>query len=201
VDAGAEEGPEHWRTQRARERWEGAASLLPRRGGGHAPATARGGTADALTPDAERGDDDELARELALTLVGLLTEHGDPDDPAGGAPGSPEARTGVVPARPTRTPTPNGDGRGTVTAWSSPVPRWHPSTPGARPSDGLLQSSGAAVLPGPEGPAVPPARRADDSGAKLADLLADAMDAFRRTGPDAAPGTPPPAHDARGVRR
>ena len=46
-----------------------------------------------------------------------------------------------------------------------------------------------------------PARRADDSGAKLADLLAEAMDAFRRTGQDPAPGTGPPADDQRRVRR
>lgn len=201
-DAG--ESSDDWRTRRARERWESAASLLPRRAGGQAPAATRGALADALAQDTERADDDELARELALTLVGLLAEHGDSPEPppsrAGGEPGSTEARTGVVPARPPRVAAANGDGRGTASSMPPPVSR-APSTTHDRPDEGPLRSTGAAVSPGPEGPAVPPARRADDSGAKLADLLAEAMDEFRRTGPDPAPGTPPPAHDSRRVRR
>lgn len=84
--------------------------------------------------------DDEYARELALTLVDLLSEYQDPDVPLGNG----------------TTPDPGPDVR----------------------SDGRAPSSRGGV---------PTARRADDAGPRLADLLADAMDAYHSTGPDPVP--------------
>ncbi len=238
ADGDLGESAEDRRTRRARERWESAVSLLPRRGSEAAPLHVdpddplsserpgtRGGTLapgrddsaarDLAVPPAapgpDPGDDDEVARELALTLVGLLAEYGDPDQPSPdhrpgsgggtatgmgmGMPAGPSPdRTGLVPARsggvsPGPTPTMNGHG---PSADASPASTSH--------DRGAPEGFGGGH-PHRDSAAVPTARRADDSGAKLADLLAEAMDAFRRTGQDPAPGTGPPADDQRRVRR
>ncbi|MEJ2861406.1 hypothetical protein [Actinomycetospora flava] len=105
---------------------------------------------------ATAGVDDEYRRELALTLVDLLSEYQDAAPPA---PAPPTSQLNG------RTPGTNGDGRA------------RPPTRGGGTRNG-----------------VPSARKADDSGPRLADLLADAMDAYHSAGP----GTPAPdEHRAR----
>ncbi|MDD7919437.1 hypothetical protein [Actinomycetospora callitridis] len=137
------------------------------------------------------GADDELARELALTLVDLLSEYEDAGVPLGG---------GLT----NGTPTPlNGtNGHRAVT----------PSAPGARPAapaaaprtftgTDATHATPTSATPsrnaGPRGPrtGVPSARGADDAGPRLADLLADAMDAYHSAGPG------PDAADDRRARR
>ncbi|HWN29190.1 MAG TPA: hypothetical protein VNP37_19655, partial [Actinomycetospora sp.] len=116
-------------------------------------------TSERGRPSAPGGADDELARELALTLVDLLAEYQDPAVALGG-PG---------------TPTPTHPAGG----WAAP-----------RPSRSATNGS-APRRPSPRGEesGVPAARHPDEpdgSAPRLADLLADAMDVYHRSGSDPA---------------
>ncbi|MEJ2890915.1 hypothetical protein [Actinomycetospora aeridis] len=108
------------------------------------------------------GVDDEYRRELALTLVDLLSEYQDAAPPTAAAPST------TPPTPPTMTTPPPPDGRAPSGATSAPETRR-----GGRPA-----------ARGPRN-GVPSARRADDSGPRLADLLADAMDAYHSAEPAA----------------
>lgn len=132
----------------------------------------RNGRAEPGAPVAwglSRPEDDEYAQELALTLVDLLSEY----QPAGiplGAAGAAE---------------------------SAPAPTTQVE---ARPDDAVGEPEPPLRVNGRPGPrsrnGVSTARRADDSGPRLADLLADAMDAYHSA--DQAPAAP--ADDRRARR-
>lgn len=140
---------------------------------GHGPSAA-GAAEDAVTPERADGGvdgDEEYARELRLTLVDLLAEYGDDELPRADAPT--RGATELAPA-----------GRAApLTAWS-----FHESSTPARSSAGEGTRDGARTgdVPTDAGP---------DSGARLADLLAEAMDAFRRAAPGNGTIGPAPAPD------
>jgi hypothetical protein len=135
-----------------------ATATVPAPSGRAAGQAEESASSERDRPAAPGGADDELARELALTLVDLLAEYQDPDVPLGGP----------------RTPTPVGPAGGR----SAPRPS-RSTTNGSTPR----RSS-----PGGEGSGVPAARHPDapDATPRLADLLADAMDVYHRTGADPA---------------
>ena len=115
------------------------------------------------TGTAGPGADDEWADELALTLVDLLSEYQDPGVPLGTAhsmptPASPPRVVSRAPSRPSR---PSRE-----------------STPGRQRPNGRSA---------PEAGGVPSARRSEVAGPRLADLLAEAMDAYHSAGPGGAP--------------
>ncbi|GAA4740264.1 hypothetical protein [Actinomycetospora chibensis] len=136
------------------------------------------------------GADDELARELALTLVDLISEYEDAGLPLGGGlpNGSPTSLNG-------------SNGHATVTSSSAAGvrPAGRAATP--RTATGITHATPSSATPsrntGAQGSrnGVPSARREDDSGPRLADLLADAMDAYHSAGPG------PDAADDRRARR
>ena len=130
------------------------------------------------------GVDDELARELALTLVDLLSEYEDAGVPLGG---------GLTNGSPT--PLNGTNGHTTVTS-SSARPAGPAASPRASTGTGATHATPSRST-GPQGSrnGVPPARREDDPGPRLADLLADAMDAYHSAGPG------PDAADDRRARR
>ncbi len=133
------------------------------------------------------GADDELARELALTLVDLLSEYEDAGVPLGG---------GLTHGSPT--PLNGTNGHTTVTPSSALGGR--PAGPAAAPRTSTGTGATHAnpsrnAEPRGSRNGVPSARRADDSGPRLADLLADAMDAYHSAGPG------PDAADDRRARR
>jgi hypothetical protein len=113
-------------------------------------------------------DPDDPDGELALTLAGLLAEYQGAAAPRTGSERGPAAEVAVPAARP------HASG-----SMALPVTdqRFAPR-PGDAP-DPASSSTGA----GPAGRA-----RRGENGARLADLLAEAMDAFRHTGP--GEGTP-----------
>jgi hypothetical protein len=123
--------------------------------------TGAGGPARA--PD---GVDDELAQELALTLVDLLSEYQDPGVPLGA----------------TRSP-------GIPTA--TPPPGHSPPAASARPA---RTRGGRGSAPRSARSPVPPARGSEDSGPRLADLLAEAMDVYHAAGPGGTPVDDQRAH-------
>jgi hypothetical protein len=137
------------------------------------------------------GADDELARELALTLVDLLSEYEDAGVPLGG---------GLTNGSPTPLNGTNGH-----TAVTPSAPGARPAGPAAAPrtstGTGATHATSTSATPsrnaGPRGSrnGLPSARGADDSGPRLADLLADAMDAYHSAGPG------PDAADDRRARR
>ena len=135
------------------------------------------------------GVDDELARELALTLVDLLSEYEDAGVPLGG---------GLTNGSPT--PLNGTNGHTTVTssgarpAGPAAAPRTSTGTGATHATPSSPAPSRNAGLRGPRN-GVPSARGADDSGPRLADLLADAMDAYHSAGPG------PDAADDRRARR
>ncbi|MCD2198284.1 hypothetical protein LQ327_33455 [Actinomycetospora endophytica] len=110
-------------------------------------------------------DPEDLYDELPLTLAGLLAEYHLPDVPV------PPRRNG---ARRTDVAVPSAR---THVSGSMPVP----ADPrfAARPD---AAPSGGSATPPADGPVQGPPRRGEN-GARLADLLAEAMDAFRHTGP------------------
>lgn len=129
------------------------------------------------------GVDDELARELALTLVDLLSEYEDAGAPLEGglANGSPTPLNGT-------------NGHTTVTPSSALGGR--SGGPAAAPR---TATGAGATHVAPSRDAGPRGSRngvpsADDSAPRLADLLADAMDAYHSAGPG-------PAADDRRARR
>jgi hypothetical protein len=138
------------------------------------------------------GADDELARELALTLVDLLSEYEDAGVPLGG---------GLTNGSPT--PLNGTNGHTTLTPSSAPGAR--PTDPAAAPrtstGTGATHATPTSTAPSrnaaPRGSRndVPSARGADDAGPRLADLLADAMEAYHSAGPG------PDAADDRRARR
>ena len=133
------------------------------------------------------GADDELARELALTLVDLLSEYEDAGVPLGG---------GLTHGSPTPL---NGTNGHTTVAPSSAL-GGRPAGPAAAPRTSTGTGATHATPSRNAEPrgsrnGVPSARRADDSGPRLADLLADAMDAYHSAGPG------PDAVDDRRARR
>ena len=113
-------------------------------------------------PAAPGGADDELARELALTLVDLLAEYQDPAVPLG------------------------GPGRGA----SAKPPQNRPASPSTGSTNGAAPRGGT---PRPERPGASTARPADDPAPRLADLLAEAMDVYHRSGAGQAPVDDHPA--------
>ncbi|WP_433802327.1 hypothetical protein [Actinomycetospora sp. CA-084318] len=144
---------------------------------------------------------DEYEEDLALTLATVLGEYHLPDVPM------PPRRDGVRPAQSPRPP----DGAAPVgdvavpsarrhTSGSMPVPadqRWAPRPEGStgRPGGGApddARRDGAGAGAGANGRGRPP-----ESGAKLADLLAEAMDAFRHVGPEPQEGSRGPGVGSR----
>jgi hypothetical protein len=116
---------------------------------------------------------DELDDELGLTRAGLLAEYGEPDLPLGEGDrpadvAVPSARRPVAGAMPL-----------------SPTDQHFAAGPGDVPGRfAASPEDGAAGRRAPRG----------ENGARLADLLAEAMDAFRHTAPDdASPGSADPA--------
>jgi hypothetical protein len=136
---------------------------------------------------------DEYDEELALTLATVLGEYHLPDVPM------PPRRDG----RRATTPEPTGAGAaGEVsvpsarrhTSGSMPVPgeprratRAEPPVDPASPVAGAQGRDGSSAGRG----------RPPESGARLADLLAEAMDAFRHVGPDAQDGARGPGVGSR----
>jgi hypothetical protein len=114
-------------------------------------------------------DLEDLDDELPLTLAGLLAEYHLPD----------------VPAPPYRNGTPRSDvavpSARRHLSGSMPVPAADPRF-AARPAEGPDRTRPGATDGATQGPP-----RKAENGARLADLLAEAMDAFRHTGPGAAP--------------
>jgi hypothetical protein len=130
-------------------------------------------------------DPEDLEDELPLTLAGLLAEYHLPDVPA--PPYRERARPADVDVPSARRhisgsmPVPAADQR------FAPRPGDAPDRPAPAPTNGATHG---------------PARRGEN-GARLADLLAEAMDAFRHTGSSDAPRPPgdagrPPGDGARG---
>ena len=130
-------------------------------------------------------DPEDLEDELPLTLAGLLAEYHLPDVPT--PPYRERARPADVDVPSARRhisgsmPVPAADQR------FAPRPGDAPDRPAPAPTNGATHG---------------PARRGEN-GARLADLLAEAMDAFRHTGSSDAPGPPgdagrPPGDGARG---
>ncbi|WP_433782531.1 hypothetical protein ACQPX6_21925 [Actinomycetospora sp. CA-101289] len=132
------------------------------------PATTTVAAASGRPEQPERdrpapgGADDELARELALTLVDLLAEYQDPAVPLGGP--------GTATPTPARPPSARAAPRPSRTGTNGSAPR-------RRPPRG--EQSGV--------PAARPPAEPDAPGPRLADLLADAMDVYHRSDPDPAP--------------
>lgn len=128
---------------RGEDRDDEPATVAARWGG--APGIASAGATAAADVD------DEYRRELALTLVDLLSEYQDAAPKAE----APSPMTSRIQGRPTAT---TGDGRT------------------RSPASGSTRTG------------VPSARQADDSGPRLADLLAEAMDAYHSAGPGTTSG-------------
>jgi hypothetical protein len=105
---------------------------------------------------------EDLDDELPLTLAGVLAEYHLPDVPG------PPFGDGAGPSE-IAVPSARRHGSGTM-----PVPDADPRF-AARPAD-------TPERPGPAGATHGPPRPGEN-GARLADLLAEAMDAFRHTGP------------------
>jgi hypothetical protein len=136
------------------------------------------GTPPAAIPLPPEVDPDDPDGELALTLAGLLAEY---QGPAESRPGGDDRRQAADVAVPAARPHASG---------SMAVPATEQRfTP--RPAD--------APAPAPASTGAGPAGRGrrGENGARLADLLAEAMDAFRHTGP--GEGTPDNA-DGDGAR-
>lgn len=176
-------------------------AVAPGRGADEASGSAglpRGDGATSARPAPGRAPraGDEYDDELALTLATVLAEYHLPDV------AMPPRRDRGRPAPPADPPvgnTPAGDvpvpAARRHTSGSLPLPadqRWAPRAdgPAARPTR----------TPGAEGrrPSGEAARgRPAESGARLADLLAEAMDAFRHVGPEAQDGARGPGVGSR----
>jgi hypothetical protein len=123
-------------------------------------------------------DREELDEELALTLAGLLAEYGPPEVPR--PPRQDDARPPDVPVPSARR----------HVSGSMPLPATDQRF-AARPADAPDRAATA-----PDGGAVGGRAPRGENGARLANLLAEAMDAFRHTGPDEQ--GPVPADPVRG---
>lgn len=110
-------------------------------------------------------DPEDLDHELPLTLAGLLAEYHVPDAPVPPRRDRGRADDGTVPQRRRGAagPTPVADDQ-----------RWTPHPDAA--ADRLAP-------PGADGNGAAAPRTQGENGARLADLLAEAMDAFRHSGP------------------
>ncbi|MDL5160616.1 hypothetical protein [Actinomycetospora termitidis] len=178
-------------------------------------ATAHSGEGrDARAEGSRTGPRSEYDDELALTLASVLAEYNLPDVPMPprrdrGSAGARPAGESRAPANGTdprrhgpQPPAPGSPGEVAVpsarrhTSGSMPVQgerdRWEPRRNGTPREGDRSLSGGSGTVPGPGGRGRPP-----ESGAKLADLLAEAMDAFRHVGPTGQDDVRPPGVGSR----
>lgn len=154
-----------------------------------------GGRPERDRPSAARGpggrSGDEYEEELALTLATVLGEYHLPDVPM--PPRRDRARPEPPAAPPPATDVAVPSAR-RHTSGSMPVPgeqRWAPRPEASAPRP--ERDAEGAPRVGPNGGR----GRPPESGARLADLLAEAMDAFRHVGPEAQDGARGPGVGSR----
>ncbi|MEJ2871982.1 hypothetical protein WCD74_29780 [Actinomycetospora sp. OC33-EN08] len=169
------------------------------------PLPASNAPDPAPTPASPTPATDGYDEELGLTLASVLAEYHLPDVPV---PPRRERGRPAARSRPDDRSSANG------TRPPSPAPGSPASPPEVAVPSARRHTSGSMPVPGeqerrdprangtgpgtPEPTAAPGGRgRPPESGAKLADLLAEAMDAFRHVGPAGQDGARPPGVGSR----
>ncbi|PVZ04900.1 hypothetical protein [Actinomycetospora cinnamomea] len=172
------------RLARARARWEVPESLLPRRGEDRLPVGDDSSSPPGGSNGLVNGHD---ARREDTRGAGDRRPPGDEPDPA----------TGVVPPARDRGPGGTDDEYArelALTLVDLLAEYQNPAVPLGGPGSPHGEAIGSAARPTTNGTAprdrpaggdrsgVPPLRRSDEAGPRLADLLADAMDVYHRSG-------------------